>query len=259
MGTEHFVDVTEMAGQKVSAEQLMRTCHRYYWARSFVEGKDVLEAACGSGPGLGYLKEHARSVKAGDISAEVLQRARATYGDSIQLDVFDAAKMPYPAASFDAVLLFEAIYYLPDAGAFLEEAKRVLRSGGHVLIVTANKDLYDFNPSPFSTRYYGAADLSALCRKHGFTAALWGYVDVTQVSLRQKILRPIKRAAASLGLIPKTMGGKELLKRLVFGSMVDMPGSILEKPHDYAEPATIPADRPDTRHKVLYCAARLNS
>lgn len=257
--TAHFVGVTEMAGQKVSAEQLMRTCHRYYWARPFIQGGDVLEVACGAGPGLGYLQQHARSVSAGDISQEVLDRARDTYGDAFDLKVFDATSIPYPDHCFDAVLLFEAIYYLPDASAFMDEARRVLKPGGYVLIVTANKDLYDFNPSPFSTRYFGVRELRELCLKHGLAPDFWGYVDVTKVSLRQRALRPIKRIAAALGLIPKTMGSKEFLKRLVFGSMVDMPGSILDTPHPYVPPDAISSERADTRHKVIYCAARLNS
>lgn len=255
--TARFVGVTEMAGQKISAEQLARTCHRYYWARSYVEGKDALEVACGAGQGLGYLARHARFVAGGDISAEVLERARATYGEAIALGVFDAAQVPYPDQSFDAVLLFEAIYYLPDIEKFMREARRLLRPGGHLLIATANKDLYDFNPSPFSVRYYGVTELDALCRKHGFAAQFWGYVDVTKVSLRQRVLRPIKSIAARLGLIPRTMGGKEFFKKLFFGSMVDMPASILDTPQDYEAPVALPANAADRRFKVIYCAATL--
>lgn len=255
--TAKFVDVTEMAGEKISAEQLQRMCHRYYWARGFVEGRDVLEVGCGAGQGLGYLAQHARSVRGGDISAEVLDRARVTYGDAISLDVFDAARMPFPDASFDVIILFEAIYYLPDAGAFMDEARRVLRPGGHVLVATANKDLYDFNPSPFSVSYYGVRELGELCREHGYAADFWGYVDVTRVSLRQRILRPVKSLAARSGLIPKTMGGKEFLKKLFFGSLVDMPASILDTPQAYEPPLALADGVPDTRHKVIYCAAQL--
>jgi SAM-dependent methyltransferase len=255
--TTHFVDVTEMAGQKISAEQLSRTCHRYYWARAYVEGKDVLEVACGAGQGLGYLARHARSVAAGDISAEVLEHARKTYGNTLALGVFDAGCVPYPNASFDAVLLFEAIYYLPDIDAFMREARRVLRPGGHLLIATANKDLYDFNPSPFSVHYYGVKELAGLCHEHGFAPQFWGYVDVTRVSLRQRVLRPVKLLAARLGVIPTTMGGKEFLKKLFFGSLVDMPASILDTPQDYELPVTLTADLADRRFKVIYCAAKL--
>jgi len=38
------------------------------------------------------------------------------------------------------IILFEAIYYIPDAEKFVEECARVLRLGGKVLIATANKD-----------------------------------------------------------------------------------------------------------------------
>ena len=255
--TAHFADVTELAGQKISAEQLERTCNRYYWARSFVENGDILEAGCGAGQGLGYLARHARSVVAGDISAEVMSRAQATYGDSIEFKIFDAGAIPWPDQSFDALLLYEAIYYLPDVDAFFREARRVLRPGGHLLIVTANKDLYDFNPSPFSVRYYGVKELAGLCDRHGFDANFWGFVDTSRVSMRQRVLRPVKLMASRLGLIPKTMGGKELLKKLFFGTMVDMPASILDTPVDYVEPTRIPGDRPEGRHKVIYCAARL--
>ncbi|RKF06510.1 class I SAM-dependent methyltransferase [Oceaniradius stylonematis] len=258
MGTEQFVSVTEMAGQKVSAEQLLRTCHRYYWARPFVEGGDIAEVACGAGPGLGYLATVAKSVRGGDLSPEVLDRARQVYGDNYELEVFDAASMPYPDRSLDALLLFEAIYYLPDADAFMQEVGRVLRPGGWLLIVTANKDLYDFTPSPHSTRYFGAVELGELCQKHGFDPSLWGYLDTTKVSLRQRVLRPVKLVASRLNLIPGSMAGKVWLKKLFFGSMTEMPGSILDTPHDYQAPAAVNSDEPDRRHKVIYCAARLS-
>jgi SAM-dependent methyltransferase len=254
--TAHFAEVTELAGQKISPEQLERTCNRYYWAKVFVENGDVLEAGCGAGQGLGYLAKHARSIVAGDISAEVMSRAQATYGDAIELKVFDATSIPWADQSFDALLLFEAIYYLPDIDAFFNEARRVLRPGGHLLIATANKDLYDFTPSPFSVRYYGVKELGELCARHGFESSFWGFVDVSTVSMRQRILRPIKSMASRFGLIPKTMGGKELLKKLFFGTMVDMPASILDTPVDYLEPTPITEGRPDTQHKVIYCAAR---
>ncbi|WLS01465.1 class I SAM-dependent methyltransferase [Shinella oryzae] len=256
MDTKQFAEVTEIAGQKISVEQLERMCNRYYWARQFIEGRDVVEAGCGAGQGLGYLALHARSVVAGDISEEVLERAKSTYGDTLELKVFDAASMPWPDGSFDAVLLFEAIYYLPDVDAFFREVNRVLRPGGYLLLVTANKDLYDFVQSPFSVAYYGVRELAELARLHGLSPEFWGFVDVDRISVRQRILRPLKSVASRLGLIPKTMGGKELLKKLFFGSLVDMPASILDVSIDYVEPTRLQADQADKKYKVIYCAAR---
>ena len=126
-----------------------------------------------------------------------------------------------------------------------------------VLLATANKDLYDFNPSPHSYRYYGVPELNELFSKYGFKARFYGDTPVEALSLRQKILRPVKKLVVSSGLMPKSMAGKKLLKKLVFGNLIPMPAEIDETTARYEEPHPIPPDLPDTRHKVIYCAATL--
>lgn len=254
--TAQFVDVTELVGEEISREQLERLCHRYYWASQFCEGRDVLEVACGSGPGLRYLAAKARSIKAGDYSPEVLARAKAHIGNDIELRVFDAQDIPFPDKSFDVVILFEALYYIPSAERFVAEAWRILRPGGFLLIVNSNKDLYDFNPSPFSTVYHGVVELRRLIEAAGFKPSFFGYLAVDQVSFRQRILRPIKKIAVMLNLIPRTMAGKKLLKRLVFGRATQMPHAVADGMAPYSEPVIIPNNTPDRLHKIIYCAAK---
>lgn len=256
--TAAFLNVTEIEGQGISREQLDRMCHRYSWAALDCAGKDVLEAACGAGQGLGTLKKTARSLVAGDYSPEVLAVARNALGNSVPLSVFGAEAMPFADASFDRVLLFEALYYINPPEAFFTEAHRILRSGGKILIATANKDLYDFHPSPFATRYLGTAELSQTLATAGFSVEMWGYLDTTKVALRQRALRPAKALASRLGLMPKTMKGKEWLKKFFFGSMVSMPASLDDIPFAYRPPTPIEADAPDRRHKVIYCRATKN-
>ncbi len=249
------VEVTELSGDGVSREQVERLCHRYYWAGQFCRGKDVLEAGCGAGQGLGYIASLARSVIGGDFSNDILQIARRHYGDRVALRGFDAQDMPFEDDSFDVVILFEAIYYLSSAGRFVEECKRVLRPGGKVLISSANKDLYDFNPSPHSHGCFGTKELFELFDSHGFSVECFGSTPMDRVSLRQKLLRPAKKIAVALDLIPKTMNAKKILKRIVFGKLVPMPYEVTEGMARLVEPNAIPADRPDTIHKVIYCAA----
>lgn len=252
-----FLSVTELAGDEVTQEQVERLCNRYYWAGTYCEGKDVLEAACGTGQGLGYLAKRAKSISAGDYTADMLKIAKEHYGNRIELKQFDAQAMPYADNLMDVILLFEAIYYLPSAEKFVSECRRVLRKGGKVLIATANKDLYDFNPSPYSHTYYGVVELNELFSKQGFSVECFGNTPVDQVSLRQKILRPIKKMAIKFGLVPKTMGGKKLLKKLVFGGLVKMPAEIEESLFPYVEPSRLTVSEPDRKHKVIYCAATL--
>lgn len=254
--TAHFLDVTELAGAEITQEQLERMCHRYYWAGEYCAGRDVLEVACGTGPGLRYLASKAHSLKAGDYSAEVLARAKAHLGDAVDLRAFDAQEIPYPDGSFDVIMMFEALYYIPSAERFVAQARRLLRPGGVLLIVNANKDLYDFNPSPFSIVYHGVTELRDLVRAGGFEPSFFGYLRTGAVSLRQRLLRPLKGFAVRFNLMPKTMAGKLLLKRLVFGRMTRMPDSVAAGMVAYQPPEPIAADAVDHDHKVIYCAAK---
>lgn len=252
-----YSSVTELAGDEVSREQVERICARYYWAGGYCYDRDVLEVACGAGQGLGYLARQARSLVAGDITPALVERARHHYGGRVDIRLMDAADLPFAEQSLDVVILFEAIYYLPDAPRFVAECRRVLRPGGRVLVATANKDLYDFNPSPFSQQYYGVTELTDLFGRQGFRCDFFGAYPYGRVTLRQRLLRPAKRLAVALNLMPKTMAGKKLLKRLVFGQLVTMPDEIDAPGPSYVAPANLPADQPDREHKVLYLAATL--
>lgn len=256
VGTE-FTEVTELAGSEISVEQLERMAHRYHWASAYCRGKDVLEVACGSGQGLGLLSGVSRSLKAGDYSPEILAIPRTHYKDRIPLALFDAQSLPYPTGSLDVVVLFEAIYYIPDATRFVRECRRVLRRGGKVLIATANKDLSDFNPSPLTHRYYGVVELAKLFHDGGFEVEIFGHLPVDAVSWRQRVLRPAKRLAVALGLLPKTMRGKRLLKRLVFGKAVPMPAELPLPNEELVPPCLLTPEKPDRVHKVLYCCGTL--
>ncbi len=252
-----FLTTTELAGDEVTREQITRLHHRYVLASRYCAGKDVLEAACGSGQGLALLASVSKSFRAGDCSEPILTVAKKNYGSRIDLRLFDAEEMPFADGSLDVVVLFEAIYYLPTAERFVEECGRVLRKQGKVLVATANKDLYDFNPSAHSTRYYGVAELNQLFRQRGFGAEFYGYLPVGSLSWRQRFLRPVKKFAADFNLIPKTMEGKKLLKKLVFGGLVTMPAELRADETIFEQPSRLAGDKPDSEHKVIYCEATL--
>jgi SAM-dependent methyltransferase len=252
-----FVALTEISGDDVTVEQVERLARRYFWAAGYCHGKDVLEAACGAGQGVGYLAAVAGSLTAGDYSAALVDIARGHYGARFDFKQFDAQDMPFPDGSFDVVILFEALYYLPNVSRFFAECRRVLRPGGTLLIATANKDLFDFNPSPHSHRYLGVAELSQELADLGFEVRCFGDTPVGSVSLRQRVLRPVKAAAARLGLIPESMAAKKLLKRFVFGGLVPMPAEITEATAPAIPPTPLSPGVPDRHHKVILCAATL--
>ena len=60
------------------------------------------------------------------------------------------------------------------------------------------------------------------------------------------------KIAVALNIIPKTMKGKELLKRIFYGKLLPLPPEISGGMAEYIPPVTIPYDSPNFGYKVLY-------
>jgi len=256
---EKYKDITEVSGDYVTQEQIERLYNRYYWAGKYCRGKDVLEVACGTGQGLGYLANISNEFYGGDYSKKNLEIAQLHYGNRIVLSQFSAEEIPYGDNSLDVIVFLEALYFIPSAEKFVTECKRILKKNGRILIATANKDLYDFNIGPYSYKYYGVIELNELFSKYGFEIELFGNTPTNKLSFRQKVFRPIKKIAITFGLIPKSMKGKKFLKRIVFGHLIKMPSEIYEGMISYNEPTRISLQEPDRIHKVIYCVATLKN
>ena len=257
METADFSNVTEVPGARASREQAAMLYTRYAFAAGLCRDKEILEVACGSGMGLGFLARTAKRVVGGDCTQGLLQQARMHYGARIPLVRLDAHKLPFRDRSFDAIILFEAIYYLADPSHFLQECRRVLREGGGVIVCSANKEWDGFNRSPFSHMYYSSGEIAELLGPHGFTVDLFGGFPTEPKSALGRVIMTIRKLAVAWNLIPRTMKGKELLKRVFYGKMIVLPGEIPEgMAREYALDS-IPAEALDSSHKVLYAVGRL--
>ena len=226
---------------------------RYVVARDHGTDKNVLEVACGSGIGLGMLARRARRVVGGDFTLSLLRTARRQYGPRIPLVRLDAQALPFGPSSFDVVLLYEAIYYLRCAEHFLAEAQRVLRHDGVLIVCTVNREWVDFNPSPFSTRYYSASELSSLFEAAGFRCTILGAFPVSRSRGIDALVSLTRRTAVALRLIPRTMKGTQILKRLFLGRLTPLPSELLDHPGISQEPLTpIQEGHRVDRFKVIY-------
>ena len=238
-----------------SREQLAMLLTRYDLAARHSSGKDVLEVGCGAGLGLGYVAMRARRIVGGDYTSALLKTAQRHYGTRVPLVRLDAQRLPFRGASFDLVLLYETIYYLHNPDQFVTEAHRVLRAEGMLIICTVNREWVEFNPSPFSTRYYTAAELEVLLLESGFTTRAFGAFSARAKGMRPVLTSVIKRAAVAWRLMPKTMRGKQLLKRVFFGPLTPLPSEI-RSGIGRIEPLT-PLDQSTTRNfKVVYLLAK---
>jgi hypothetical protein len=78
---------------------------------------------------------------------------------------------------------------------------------------------------------------------------------VVESSPRDVARSVLKRLAVRLGLIPKTMRGKRLFKRLFFGGLIQVPAEVTDGLAPYVQPIRIPATGPCPGYKMLSAVA----
>ncbi len=97
----------------------------------------VLEAGVGTGISL-PLYDPKHKVTGFDLSPEMLAKARqraARLKNVEEILELDAAHLPMPDASFDAVMAMYLLPVVPDLNAVLSEIIRVTKKGGRVVVV----------------------------------------------------------------------------------------------------------------------------
>ncbi|MEO6030036.1 MAG: class I SAM-dependent methyltransferase [Candidatus Binatia bacterium] len=96
---------------------------------------DVLDIGCGLGAWLGHLSRHTRWRLAGtDVSEWAIEDCGAQLPD-VKLSVATATDQPYPTGSLDAVTACDVIEHVPDRDAAGAAIARMLRPGGHFMLV----------------------------------------------------------------------------------------------------------------------------
>jgi ubiquinone/menaquinone biosynthesis C-methylase UbiE len=94
----------------------------------------VLDAACGTGAVASQLIERGHDVVGIDISPAMLDRARkAVPGATLLLG--DVTSIPLPDSDVDHVVCSLATTHVADLARFFAEAARIMRSGGHLLVL----------------------------------------------------------------------------------------------------------------------------
>lgn len=258
LSSRDYSPVTEVPGDRVSREAIDMVYTRYEFAARRSAGKRVLEIGCGSGVGLRHLSRCSGSVVGGDYTWSLLCSAKG-HRPSVPLVQFDAHALPFQSSIFDLVVLFETLYFLENPALVMDTCRRVLREGGTLLIITANPEISAFNPAPYSTRYWTAAELRVLMQQRGFDVTLFCGFRTRDDGLRAKFFTTIKKLAVRFDLIPRTMKGKEAVKRIVFGPLEAFPSELAASPGAYREPVRVEKVNDLNTYKVIYAEGKKNA
>jgi ubiquinone/menaquinone biosynthesis C-methylase UbiE len=107
-----------------------------------VQGKRILEVACGRGGFANLLASRGGIVSGADFSGTALQIAAGKHAcdrtGQLDLTQADAENLPYADASFDVIVSCETIEHLANPMNSLREMARVCRHGGYLYLTTPN-------------------------------------------------------------------------------------------------------------------------
>lgn len=99
-----------------------------------IDGKDILEVACGGADFSTSASKYANSLTCVDIDDSRIKGK--TLPENVRFEIMDAASMSYPDGSFDNVFLYNAFFHVQTQWNDIEkECLRVLRPSGKIVII----------------------------------------------------------------------------------------------------------------------------
>jgi ubiquinone/menaquinone biosynthesis C-methylase UbiE len=134
-----FMD-PKISGAEIHYEHL----HRYYFASHFVEGKKVLDLACGEGYGSYIFSKSAEHVVGIDIDEGTIKHASSKYiKDNLEFIQGSILEVPIEGKKlFDVIACFEILEHVKEHEELMKEVKRLLKDDGIFIASTPNKKVY---------------------------------------------------------------------------------------------------------------------
>jgi ubiquinone/menaquinone biosynthesis C-methylase UbiE len=167
----------------------------YEMAVKIISGK-VLELGCGWGRGVEKLIsncDHFTGLDKNEPLIKALQEKHPKH-------YFNTVNLPFLTEfednTFDFIVTFQVIEHIQDDNKFLQEAHRVLKPGGKILLTTVNKE-YSLSRNPWHIREYKTEELKSLMLKYfktldakgvGGNDKIWEYYAQNKASVN-KIMR----------------------------------------------------------------------
>jgi SAM-dependent methyltransferase len=143
-------------------------------------GERVLDLGCGAGRFIAALQEAGADPVGVELAEAALERARHNVpGAELHPLAADGA-IPLEDATVDLVWCSEVLEHVPDTAGLLSEVRRVLRTGGRLLVTTPSHDLarrvllaltrFDahFDPLGQHVRFYSRRSLARVLGEFAF-------------------------------------------------------------------------------------------
>jgi len=137
---------------KIFGRMFFSRLRRVIEALDIPRGARVLELGAGTGTSFPAYPHHCEVIGI-DLAPDMLARAEGKIQENgwthVKVMEMDALELEFPDNSFDYVTAFHVLTVVPDPVRMIQEAKRVCRRGGKIVIV--NHFTSDFPPLGFLT------------------------------------------------------------------------------------------------------------
>ena len=190
-----------------------------------LRGREILDYGSGTSPYRTLFDGFERTVTA-DLP-----------GHGAELDVVDG-RIPVDNESFDAVLSTQVLEHVEDPGAYLLEARRVLRKGGTLILSTHGHYRYHPDPDDFwrwtepGLRLQVARAGFVIDRVEGVVSGLGAALTMTSqylAAILPRALRPIFHAVAQsvISAIERVADKRQSPDAAVYVVVAKIPGTAL--------------------------------
>lgn len=177
----------------------------------------VLDIGSGDGTLTFKLSDRAKHVWGIDDSLLPLRLAREQFNRRRadrhpRLARADARSLPFPDGSFDCVVLADVIEHIDAPDVVLEEAKRVLRPGGQILVTTPRRSDSQ-ETHQYHCREYTGAELDEMLRERFTAVEVKGFRPVGRSQLYdrrvlgRKLFRIVMNCCSVAGWNPLAKSG----------------------------------------------------
>jgi SAM-dependent methyltransferase len=156
----------------------------------------VLDGGCGEGYGAKCIAESARLVIGVDSSWETAREAGWGGPRNLHLSCSDLRRLGFRDGSFDVVCSFQVLEHFRQPLTLLQEAARVLRPHGFLILSTPNR-LASFSENPYHFKEYRPVELRQLLEPVFRSVEILGVfgserVKALQTSRRREVTRILR-------------------------------------------------------------------
>ena len=240
---------TEREGAYFPLNAINEVSQRYFFAKKYCKNKVVLEIGPGTGIASDKLINISKEYVCVEYSKENYQILKKKYPD-IQSVNSDFLTVDLLDKKFDTIISMANIYYF-DFQKFIAKCSKYNTKNGDLVFCTTNISHQDFNPAPFSIKYYSLSKLREIMNNYGYKTTFYGaFKKVNNTGTSANILNKILKI-----LIPKFIvyQMKILLKKIKPFAIDSHEISTTNKKMQLD---LVDSDSDSKDYIVLYCSAK---